>query len=193
MPLTRDFNKLVQKRIARDPAFADALLREGTDTMLSNDGGTDIGPVLNMQFVDSLIGYLEVRHWAFEKLCSSPISSNLIDLKMHHYLYFTNLFSAIELVSDHVGDASARIAFEEHFQKGFAAPGDYFYARELRNAIVHRGLDPAAQGVQKGQKVFAVSPPVVFHRDGKKAYVCTFPLLVDLAAACNTEASPVRS
>jgi hypothetical protein len=96
------------------------------------------------------------------------------------------LFSAIELVSDHLGDISARKDFEEHLQNGFAAPGNYFFARELRNAIVHRGLDPAAQGVQKGQHVFAPSPPLVFNRDGKKAYVCTFPLLVDLAGACNS-------
>ena len=32
MALPRDFKGLVQKRIARDPAFADALLREGIDT-----------------------------------------------------------------------------------------------------------------------------------------------------------------
>ena len=31
MALPRDFKGLVQKRIARDPAFADALLREGID------------------------------------------------------------------------------------------------------------------------------------------------------------------
>ena len=40
MALTRDFKELVQKRIARDPAFADALLREGIDTMLAGDVDT---------------------------------------------------------------------------------------------------------------------------------------------------------
>ena len=153
----------------------------------------DIGPLLNIQFADSLIGYLEVRCWAFEKLCSSPIGSNLIDLKMHHYLYFTNLFSAIELVNDHLADISARKDFEQQLQNGFAAAGDYFYARELRNAIVHRGLDPAAQGVQKGQHIFAPSPPLVFNRDGKKAYVCTHPLLTDLAGACNAASNAAIS
>ena len=37
MAVTRDFKELVQKRIARDPAFGDALLREGIDTMLAGD------------------------------------------------------------------------------------------------------------------------------------------------------------
>ena len=40
MTVTRDFKELVQKRIARDPAFGDALLREGIDTMLAGDVDT---------------------------------------------------------------------------------------------------------------------------------------------------------
>jgi hypothetical protein len=40
MPVTGDFKELVRKRIERDPAFRDALLREGIDTMLSGDVAT---------------------------------------------------------------------------------------------------------------------------------------------------------
>jgi hypothetical protein len=35
--LTRDFNATVQARMRADPAFGDALLREGIETMLSGD------------------------------------------------------------------------------------------------------------------------------------------------------------
>jgi hypothetical protein len=38
--LTRSFKELVQKRIASDPAFGEALLREGIDTMLAGDVDT---------------------------------------------------------------------------------------------------------------------------------------------------------
>jgi hypothetical protein len=38
MALTRNFHELVQTRIAREPAFAVALLREGT--VLTGDFGT---------------------------------------------------------------------------------------------------------------------------------------------------------
>jgi hypothetical protein len=34
-PLTRSFGELVRKRIARDPAFTDALLCDGIDTCAS--------------------------------------------------------------------------------------------------------------------------------------------------------------
>ena len=37
MALTRSFKELVQKRVASDPAFGEALLREGIDTMLTGD------------------------------------------------------------------------------------------------------------------------------------------------------------
>lgn len=40
MVLTRDFGKLVQKRVAKDPAFRDALLCEGVDTLLTGDVDT---------------------------------------------------------------------------------------------------------------------------------------------------------
>jgi len=109
---------------------------------------------------------------------------------MSHCLYFTNVFGAIDLVKDHLLDDAQNEGFENHLRTGFTAPGDYAYARELRNAIVHRGLDPVGHGVQPGQGsegkyVFAMSPPYVFLRRSQKACVCTRPWLVDLAAACN--------
>ena len=151
----------------------------------SADSTTDIDALTHMQFADSLIGYLDVRQWAFEKICTSPIGSELIDLRMYHYLYFTNLFGAIELVRDYLKNSDEKKAFDDHLQKSFPVSGDYLYVRELRNAMVHRGLDPVAGGVQQGQKTFAISPPVVFHRDGKTGYACSSQLLVKLAADCN--------
>jgi len=38
--MTRDFKELVRRRIASDPAFGEALLREGIDTMLAGDVDT---------------------------------------------------------------------------------------------------------------------------------------------------------
>jgi len=145
---------------------------------------SDLDAYCRIQFVDSLIGYLDVRQWSFAKIRTCPASSTLIDLRMHHYLYFTNLFGSIDLVRDHL-DESARSAFNEELQKGFPSGGDYLYARELRNAMVHRGLDPVASAAQHGDFVYAGCPPVVFHRGGKKAYACSTPLLASLAVNCN--------
>ena len=54
MAVTRDFKELVQKRIARDPAFADALLREGIDTMLAGD--VDTGKAILRDYIKAKDG-----------------------------------------------------------------------------------------------------------------------------------------
>jgi hypothetical protein len=55
MTVTRDFKELVQKRVSRDPAFADALLREGIDTMLSGD--VDTGKVILRDYIKATVGF----------------------------------------------------------------------------------------------------------------------------------------
>jgi hypothetical protein len=55
MPLTRDFKELAQKRIASDPAFRNALLREGIDTMLSCD--IDTGKAILRDYIKATVGF----------------------------------------------------------------------------------------------------------------------------------------
>ena len=55
MAVTRDFKELVQKRIARDPAFGDALLREGIDTMLTGD--VDTGKAILRDYIKATVGF----------------------------------------------------------------------------------------------------------------------------------------
>ena len=55
MALTRDFKELVQKRIAADPAFGGALLREGIDTMLSGD--IDTGKAILRDYIKATVGF----------------------------------------------------------------------------------------------------------------------------------------
>jgi len=55
MAVTRDFKELVQRRIARDPDFRDALLRESIDTMLSGD--VDTGKAILRDYIKATIGF----------------------------------------------------------------------------------------------------------------------------------------
>ncbi len=55
MALTRDFKELVQKRVARDPDFGAALLREGIDTMLTGD--IDTGKAILRDYIKATIGF----------------------------------------------------------------------------------------------------------------------------------------
>ena len=55
MAVTRDFKELVQRRMAQDPAFAAALLREGIDTMLAGD--VDTGKAILRDYIKATVGF----------------------------------------------------------------------------------------------------------------------------------------
>jgi hypothetical protein len=53
--LTRSFRELVQKRVASESAFGEALLREGIDTMLSGDLVT--GKAILRDYIKATAGF----------------------------------------------------------------------------------------------------------------------------------------
>jgi DNA-binding phage protein len=55
MALTRSFKELVQRRVASDAAFGEALLREGIDTMLNGD--VDTGKAILRDYIKATIGF----------------------------------------------------------------------------------------------------------------------------------------
>ena len=55
MALTRSFKELVQRHVAADPAFGEALLREGIDTMLAGD--VDTGKAILRDYIKATIGF----------------------------------------------------------------------------------------------------------------------------------------
>ena len=58
MALTKSFKDLVQSRVARDPDFAAALLREGIDTMLTGD--VDTGKAILRDYIKATVGFEEL-------------------------------------------------------------------------------------------------------------------------------------
>ena len=55
MALSKSFKELVQRRVANDPAFAENLLREGIDTMLSGD--LETGKSILRDYINATIGF----------------------------------------------------------------------------------------------------------------------------------------
>ena len=55
MAMTKSFKELVQSRVARDPDFAVALLREGIDTMLTGD--MDTGKAILRDYIKATVGF----------------------------------------------------------------------------------------------------------------------------------------
>lgn len=55
METTKDFKELVQSRVKADPKFAEALLREGIDAMLSGD--IDAGKTILRDYIKATVGF----------------------------------------------------------------------------------------------------------------------------------------
>jgi hypothetical protein len=55
MPLTKSFRELVQRRVADNPEFAEALLREGIDTMLAGD--VETGKAVLSDYIKATVGF----------------------------------------------------------------------------------------------------------------------------------------
>jgi len=55
MALTKSFKELVQNRVAQEPAFGEALLREGIDTMLAGD--IDTGKAILRDYIKATVGF----------------------------------------------------------------------------------------------------------------------------------------
>jgi hypothetical protein len=55
MAVTKSFRELVQSRVARDSDFAEALLREGVNTMLTGD--VDTGMAILRDYIKATIGF----------------------------------------------------------------------------------------------------------------------------------------
>jgi DNA-binding phage protein len=55
MVVTRDFKKMVDDRLARDPGFRDSLLRESVETMLAGDMET--GKAVLRDYIKATIGF----------------------------------------------------------------------------------------------------------------------------------------
>jgi DNA-binding phage protein len=55
MALTRSFKETVQARVAKDPAFRNALLREGIEAMLAGD--VDTGKAIVRDYIKATVGF----------------------------------------------------------------------------------------------------------------------------------------
>ncbi len=58
MVLTRDFKETIQARVERDPAFREALLKEGVECLLSGDMET--GKAVLRDYINATIGFEEL-------------------------------------------------------------------------------------------------------------------------------------
>ncbi|CAO3425835.1 hypothetical protein [Azospirillum argentinense] len=137
-------------------------------------------------FFDGLMWYLEARNWSLSKIVNCKSGGELFDLRMYHSSYFFNLFGAIDHVRDFLEvDQGAYTKYKNDIENNIP---NYWYARELRNAIVHRGLDPTAEVHCIGENVYALCPDEIYDKSGKNKYKPNINYIAQLGLVCNNSA-----
>lgn len=112
-------------------------------------------------------------------------------MRMHYSIYVTNLMSAIDMMLDIHGKAF-QTALEHNLKTSKFSGADVLgYLRELRNEIVHRGLNPTSGSLGVGALVRAVAPHIVKSRNGDRSYHAPAPLLCDIFVHCEIGTKPI--
>jgi len=96
MALTKSFKELVQKRITKDPAFAEALFREGIDAMLSGD--VETGKIILRDYVKATVGFEKLA-----KATATPSKSLIRMFSPRGNPQARNLFNVIGYLQKQAG------------------------------------------------------------------------------------------
>lgn len=124
---------------------------------------------------------------AFSLRCQLSVADQ-IDLRQYYSQYFANLLSATELLLD--VKYKNREVFEETLYRALSfkeSPDgklNYCYLRELRNSVIHRGLDISYAAHVKDGFPFLVAHPHVTNRKGNNSYKAFGYYLVDIISNC---------
>lgn len=117
------------------------------------------------------------------------------ELRQYYSEYFVALVSATELLCEPSYEFSTR--FKEQLNAALSneafpdGKGNYDYIRELRNSIVHRGLDICSAAHVYEDRLIVIAPPKVSDRNGKKSFSAFANYLIEIIAKCEETVGPV--
>lgn len=127
---------------------------------------------------------------AFSLRCQLSVEDQ-IDLRQYYSQYFASLLSATELLLDK--GYKNREVFRKTLYRALSFKEfpdgklNYCYLRELRNSIIHRGLDiNYAAHVRDDGFPFLVAHPHVIDRKGEGSYKAFGYYLVDIIRDCES-------
>lgn len=135
--------------------------------------------------------YFELKNLSLRNALAlrCPLSvENQKDLRQYYSQYFAGLLSATELFLEKEYPNSTRfrdllykkLSFE-NFPDG---EKNYSYLRELRNSIIHRGLDISSAAHIKDDFPLIISPSPVTNRSGAISHIAFGRYLIEVIEKC---------
>lgn len=153
--------------------------------------------IAERDFLSALTLYLVTRRTALRSALRlrAPLTvEDAEDLRAHYSNYFVSLMSAVDLVVEN------RSLEQEDFKKALEAgfkslalsnnTDSYLYVRELRNAIVHRGLDVASSSHFAGDFPLLIAPNPIANRSGDKKHLSFSYYLLGIIEVCEAVIGP---
>ncbi|MTD33423.1 hypothetical protein [Paludibacterium denitrificans] len=149
--------------------------------------------IANRDMLYSLSWYMSARKTALRSALSfrTPLSvTDQTDMRVHYSGYFLNLLAATELFRETTTLQPNN--FEEQLYSRFVFDGfqdgeaNYSYIRELRNAVVHRGLDVTSAAHFDGNFPMILAEPEVKNRNGKITFVAFDKYLLHVIEKCES-------
>lgn len=149
--------------------------------------------IQNSEMLSSVKWYFDIKNLSLKNalLLHCPLSlENQKDLRIYYSQYFSGLLSATELFLDE--NYPHRLEFKDTLYNGLSfkdfpnGKNNYSYLRELRNSIIHRGLDinSAVHIVNDFPMIIAPSP--VTNRSKKSEYIAFDYYLINLIEKCES-------
>lgn len=147
----------------------------------------------NRDMLNSLSWYMSARQTGLRAALSFRAQLSVTDqtdMRVHYSSYFLNLLAATELFretktlrpNDFETQLYSRLVFDG-FQDGEA---NYFYIRELRNAVVHRGLDITSAAHFDGDFPMILAEPKIQNQWRTKTFFAFDKYLLHVIAKCES-------
>lgn len=147
--------------------------------------------------MSALTLYLGTRRTALRSALRlrAPLSvDEAEDLRIHYSNYFVSLMSAADLVAE---DAKIQgPTFRTRLEAAFcrvsnpSSSANYSYVRELRNAVVHRGLNIASGAHFAGDFPLLVAPDPVTNQSGNQVHSSFGFYLLEVVEGCEAVVGP---
>lgn len=114
--------------------------------------------------------YVDAKNYALDDIRLLVVPVNYAQMRIAYGNYFVSLVSLTEAICEYVADGRTFIYSAFDGLNGLPGQQNYEYLKNLRNAVIHRGMNIAAAGIKHGNRVCLRAPPTVSDKKGKKTY-----------------------
>ncbi len=152
----------------------------------------------NRDMLHALSWYMSARKTALRAALSFRTNLSVTDqtdMRVHYSGYFLNLLAATELFRETQtllqNDFKTRLNSSLVFEGFPDGNANYLYIRELRNAIVHRGLNITSAAHIKGDFPMILAEPEIQDRYKKDTFAAFGQYLHEIIEKCESVIGPL--